>query len=127
MPCIRCGNKVVENQDTGLCGSCGLDDRRAEARANKPQKVHVIRKVSAKEAKRRKTYSQLGKEHLAKHPRCQIKLLGCTKVAVQVHHSGKRGLNLLKTELFQSACLHCHTQIETVLSAKERREKGFLK
>lgn len=74
-----------------------------------------------------KTYSQKRKEHLRKHPYCQIRLEGCTRKAYQVHHSAKRGKNLNNEETFLSACQECHDYVEFKMSAKERRERGFLK
>jgi uncharacterized Zn finger protein (UPF0148 family) len=127
MPCKDCGNPIVENQDTGLCASCGASRRKAERLAQKPIKTYRIPKVSLKSKDALKTYSQKRKEHLKKHPYCQIKLQGCTQRASQIHHSAKRGANLNKEETFLSACENCHNIVERVLSAAERRKLGLLK
>lgn len=133
MPCVRCDNKIVENPDTGLCASCGADDRKAERTAirdaNKPA-FKPIPKMSKKLAVETRKYSGKGgtrEEHLKENPYCQIRLIGCENVATQVHHCAKRGKNLNNKETFKSACQHCHDKVEFVLSAKERRELGLLK
>lgn len=73
-------------------------------------------------------YAHKKAEHLKKHPDCQAKLLGCQndRKTNQLHHGAKRGENLNKEEFFITVCVHCHSVIETKLSASERREKGLL-
>lgn len=117
----------VENKTTGLCASCGHAKRKEERVASKEKKVYKIRKVSKKHAKELKTYSQVREEYLKRHPFCEIRLLGCTSRATDIHHVGKRGLNLSDPSTFKAACRSCHTILETKLSAAERREKGLLK
>lgn len=124
MSCLRCGNKVVEYD--GLCASCRSDDRKAERVAAKPVKVYHMPKVSPKRKEENKTYAVLSAEHLKEHPDCQIKLIGCTNKGNVVHHAAKRGKNLNVKKYFRTACTFCHSEIEFKLSAKERREKGFL-
>lgn len=122
----ECGN-VVENRETGRCASCAHAVRKA---AKVKQKiVQPVKKVSEKEAKRLIEYSKLQKEYLAAHLICQAKIKDvCTGIANQVHHTAKRiGDNLLDVESFLAVCPDCHVAIETMLSASERREKGFLK
>lgn len=126
MSCIRCGNKIVENKDTGLCGSCSLEGRKAEREAAKPVKAYRIPKMSPRRQGEMKTFEVLKAEHLKEHPNCQIKLIGCTNKGNTVHHTAKRGKNLNVKKYFKTACQHCHHQIEFVMSSTERREKGFL-
>lgn len=112
----------------GICASHNHEQRKAEREAKKPVKKYVIPKRSEKKKKEDVKYSKLRKEQLTEHPECQIKIKDiCERVAIEVHHPGKRGKNYLKKELFMSACRPCHNHVETVMSAKERRLKGYLK
>lgn len=122
-----CGNPI-ENKDTGLCASCNHAQRDAAKKANKVKVFKPIRKVSKKMAKDLRKYGLKKAAHLAKHPDCQVRLVGCQNnlKTNTVHHAAKRGKNLNNEETFLTACEYCHDQIEFVLSAKERREKGLL-
>jgi hypothetical protein len=122
----HCGN-ISENKETGDCASCSHEKRKSLRGISKQKKIFQIKKQSTKRTMERPEYTKMAKEHLKQHPDCQIMLLGCTKKATQVHHSKKRGFNYLNREFFMSACHQCHHQIEFVMSAKERRERGFLK
>lgn len=123
--CIDCGNEKIEAN--GRCASCAAQKRKEQRLDARPRKTYRMPKVSVKQKEALKTYAVKRKEHLKKHPYCQLKLQGCTNRATQVHHSAKRGINLNKEETFMSACECCHDQVERRLSAKERREGGFLK
>jgi hypothetical protein len=112
---------------TDQCASHNAMDRKLAKVAMKEKKVYLIPKVSNKMAVDLRLYYKKREAHLKKHPSCQIKLIGCTGKATTVHHSAKRGKNLTNEETFMSGCGHCHHLVETKLSAKERREKGFLK
>ncbi len=130
MLCKECGNNPIENRDTGLCASCGAAARkmaRIGARVAKRLTAPPIPKLSQKMATDLRTYNQKRIEHLKRYPHCQIRLLGCTHIGTSVHHSAKRGKNLNNEETFMTACHHCHVKIETVMSAAERRGRGFLK
>lgn len=81
----ECG-KISENRDTGLCGSCSRAERKAETDALKVKKVYRIPKQSAKMKEDLKTYSKLRTWYLKDHPNCELMLIGCTKVAVEIHH-----------------------------------------
>lgn len=121
----ECGRKAGRN---GKCESCSHAIRKAEKNALKePKKQKPIPKRSAKRIEEDKEYKVLRIEQLTEHPECQIKIMGiCLGKADQVHHSGKRGKNYLKKELFKSACGPCHKHVENVMSAKDRRLQGFL-
>lgn len=121
----KCGNPS-ENRSTGDCASCAHAKRKEERAKRKGKKVYKIRKVSTKQAKELRTYSKVREEYLKDHPFCQLKLVGCMIKATDIHHIHKRGKSLNSTETFLAACRHCHTILETKLSAQERREKGFL-
>jgi hypothetical protein len=120
-----CGN-ISENKDTGKCASCAHAERRAEKQALKVKVVTPVKKISAKRKEENKEYTPLKKQFLIDNPECQIKLIGCTKVAVDVHHCAKRGINFLNVKTWKSGCRWCHDIVETKLSAEERRERGLL-
>lgn len=125
--CVDCGSSKIENFDIMLCSSCGQARRKEARNAAKVKVVTPIRKVSKKMAKDLQDYGVLRRVHLQEHPECQINIPGvCDGQATTVHHCAKRGVNLLKADTFKSACMSCHTFIETKMSAEERREKGFL-
>lgn len=125
--CKICGSDRIEHYGLMLCASCNADRRREERKALKPKKeVKAISKISAKQAKALKEYAPKKEQHLKDHPNCQARLIGCTNRNNTVHHCAKRGKNLSKEEYFLTACDWCHDQIEFVMSAQERKEKGFL-
>jgi len=51
MPCNICGHSIIENKDTGLCASCGANERKAERNSNKPIKSYQLPKVSQRRKK----------------------------------------------------------------------------
>jgi len=114
---------------TDFCASHNYAIRKqAKEDAKPPKVVKAIPKMTEKMAKELATFEVKKAAHLKKHPDCQVKLIGgCTNRNNVVHHAGKRGKNLNNEETFMTACDYCHDQIEFVLSAKERREKGFLR
>jgi len=123
----NCGN-IVENRDTGLCSSCSHAIRKSERNAKKVVVVSAPRKVSPKMAKDLQDYSVQRRQFLSEHTECQARVApNCDGMALEVHHAAKRGANLLNVETFVAVCRPCHIYIETVMSAKERREKGLLK
>lgn len=125
----ECG-RIAENRDTGLCASCAAAIRKAERQAGKEKKpIRKIKPVSDKMRQKLKEYKPAKDQHLREHPDCQVRLIGCqnNRETNSVHHSAKRGKNLANKETFLTACVWCHYQIEFVLTAKERRERGFLR
>lgn len=125
----NCGN-IVENKDTGLCASCSAAIRKAERQAGKEKKpIRKIKPVSDSMRQKLKEYKPAKEQHLKEHPDCQVRLIGCqnNRETNSVHHAAKRGKNLANKETFLTACEHCHHQIEFVLSAAERRERGYLR
>jgi len=86
-----------------------------------------IKPVSKVHAKELRSYFQKRKDFLETHKVCQAKLIRCEGKAVEVHHCAKRGKNLNNESTFMAVCAACHNQIERVISAVERRERGFLK
>lgn len=131
--CTGCGNPVIENWDLYLCASCAHRHRKEARQAARPQPTYQmpsrkpINPVSEKMAAKLVTFEQKKKVHLQAHPDCQARLTQCTNHNNTVHHTAKRGKNLNNEETFLTVCQDCHNQIEFVMSAKERRERGFLK
>jgi len=123
-------------QCEGATDYCGTHNREMRKRGEKMVKLieeskkkrgYQIPKVSEKQAKKNSLYSKQRKEHLNKFPHCQIRLVGCTHIAFEIHHSEGRGENTNKAESFLSACPHCHKILHDKLSAKEARELGLKK
>lgn len=128
MTCICEPSDIKERN--GHSSSCNRYNRKLETdsrkAAQKKASQKQIAKVSDKMALALKEYAKKKAAHLAAHPDCQIKLIGCTNRNNTVHHSARRGKNLNNENTFKTACDYCHHQIEFVLSAKENKEKGFL-
>ena len=118
---------LVEGR-TEMCATHNHEQRKAMKQARNIKVVAPVKKVSSQRQKDQAEYNILRELQLKEFPKCQIKLKGiCTVIAIQVHHSAKRGKNYLNKGTFLSACDECHKHLETKLSAAERREKGLLK
>lgn len=88
----------------------------------KPKKS--IRKVSLKMVTELQKYRFIRAEYLARYPKCQAKLEGCTKGSTQIHHQkGRIGDLLTDSTHFLAVCHNCHHWIE--LHPVEAKEKGF--
>jgi hypothetical protein len=113
-------NNPVENQDTGLCPSCGRKQRKQQEA--KPKKVYRIPSVSKKQKKAISEYSKAKAEFFndPKNRICRVcKLPG----ADSIHHSRGRIGSLLTDQRYfipihsfnvhpQFGC-SCHEYIET--------------
>lgn len=71
-----------------------------------------------------KEYKPLVKSFLEKHPLCEIKSPECTVVAVCVHHTKRRGSNLMNEKYFKASCARCNIWVEE--HPKEAFEMGHL-
>lgn len=112
----------------GICARHNREARRAESDALKPKKVYRIPKESEKRKIERPIYNREAKQFIIDNPECQLKIMGgCTGKSNQVHHSKRRGKYYLDKSTWLACCQYCHDQVEFVLSAKENRERGFLK
>lgn len=124
--CPTCGTTKTERN--GYCASCNHAARKEERRASQVKVVKPIRKVSKKTAKELQDYSVQRRQYLAEHPECEARVSPtCDGDSCEIHHSAKRGTNLLNIETFVAVCRPCHRFIEDVMSAEERREKGLLR
>lgn len=124
--CESCGNPKVEAFNR--CASCNARARKEAMNAKRVRIVKPIRKVSPKMAKNLADYSVQWKQYLAAHTGCEARVApNCDGDSCEVHHSAKRGANLLNIDTFVATCRPCHIYIENVMSAEERREKGLLR
>lgn len=102
-----CDNPV-ENQDTGLCASCGLEARREAKRAAKVKEIKPIKKVSQKRAGETREYLVKKAKYLEVFSICQAK--GCSKPSSDLHHrQGRQGKKLTDETLFIALCFDHHT------------------
>lgn len=126
--CVDCGSlNKIENHYLMLCAGCAHARRKAERQAKQVKIVSAPRKVSAKMAKDLQDYSVQRRQYLAGHTECEARVApDCDGDSCEIHHSAKRGSNLLNIETFVAVCRPCHIYIETVMSAEERRERGLL-
>lgn len=61
---------------------------------------------------------------LIANPVCQAKLVGCTGVASDVHHTaGRVGDNYLNMSKWKALCRNCHTWVEN--NPEEAKELGL--
>lgn len=124
--CPSCGTTKTERN--GYCASCNHAARKEERESKKVKVVKPIRKVSKKMAKDLQDYGVQRRQYLAEHTECEARVSPqCDGDSCEVHHSAKRGANLLNIETFVAVCRPCHVHIETVMRAEERREKGLLR
>jgi hypothetical protein len=85
------------------------------------EKPKSISPVSKKRRGEMDEYSRLRDAFLTAKPRCEAKLVGCTGVSTDVHHSkGRVGDNYLNIGTWVSLCRSCHKFVEeNPLEAKE--------
>lgn len=111
--CVECDNPKVENQDTGLCASCGAARRKQDR--IKPKIVKPVKKVTEKRAKQNQEYAKLRKEYLEVYPVCEV--VECHNKSKEIHHmAGRDGDKLTDPDNFLAVCPSCHHKI-TVDSA----------
>ena len=118
-----CCNYVEGN--TEGCGSCNAAARKAAKL--KVKVVTQVKKVSPQIAKKLNEYDIKRAKHLKDHPECQVKLIDCEEIGIEIHHAEPRATGLNKEEYFLTVCRPCHDKLHNLLSASERREKGLLK
>lgn len=83
------------------------------------------KKVSDKRRVENEIYRKLRKEYLLDHAYCEMKLIGCERTAIEIHHTASRGKNLNEVSTWKATCRHCHDLLHNKLSAKEARDKGL--
>lgn len=125
----ECG-KMTETPMIDYCATHNREQRKmvsnvakeTEKRKNKKP----IKPLSDKRKKDNLVYMKRRRHYLEKYPFCQLKLVGCTNTATEIHHvNGRIGSNLTNTNGFKSACHSCHRQLHDKISAKEARAKGL--
>lgn len=76
------------------------------------KKVYKIKPLSDKRAIQNKAYLTLRKVYLENHKECQIKGVGCSIKAVEIHHEkGRIGKLLTDVNFFVAICRNCHKNI----------------
>ncbi len=107
--------------------------KRSTKRLNRTQ----VRRVSKKHARELREYQKVRVEYLAEHAACEAgpiilaarlpvayQVPRCGVWSNQVHHTARRGPNLLNKDTFCACCPDCHRWIET--HAQKSRELGLL-
>ena len=69
--------------------------------------------ISKKRKVEQDEYSKRRELFLIAHPKCEAKLVGCTSVATDVHHTeGRIGDNYLNMSKWKALCRNCHQWVE---------------
>jgi hypothetical protein len=126
---MTCSTPLCENYCEGATNHCATHNalaRKEHRNSLKEKKKYVIPKVTAKRKEENKAYTPLRKKYLEDHPDCEIKLIGCTGKATQIHHCSTSHKDFLNIKTWKSSCKECHRFLETVLSAQARRNLGLL-
>lgn len=121
-----CLTDLSPTERNGHTATCNFQRRKAERNSLKEKNKYVIPKVTAKRKEENKAYTPLRKKYLEDHPYCEIRLIGCTGKATQIHHCSTSHKDFLNTKTWKAADDHCHGIVERVLSASERRKLGLL-
>lgn len=88
------------------------------------EKPKSIARVSPKRKTEMDEYSKRRELFLIAHPRCEANLVGCTRVATDVHHTeGRVGNNYLNMSKWKALCRHCHQWVEE--NPEEAKELGL--
>lgn len=122
--CIECDNPKVENQDTGLCASCGAERRKAQRQARKTKVIVPVKKITEKRAKQNREYLEMREQFLEQYPVCQVK--DCQNKATEIHHIQGRANDLLTNpENFLAICEAHHRHFTT--NSAEALKEGYSK
>ncbi|MEY2869799.1 MAG: hypothetical protein RIR01_2301 [Bacteroidota bacterium] len=114
-------NVTIDGVRCRFCKECALNPK-----VNITLTPTQIKKKSDKKVIEDRLYSILRKKHMEEFPLCQAKLPVCTNVAVDIHHTAKRGVNTNNVSTWISVCRACHNWIHFVDPA-QARELGLLK
>ena len=91
-------------------------------------KPKPIKARSAKRAKDDRVYLKLRSEYLTNNPLCEARLMKCTGVSTEIHHtySGTdRNKYYLITPTWMGVCRNCHNEIHD--NPKQAKTLGYLK
>jgi len=114
--------KAKTRDNPCMCKDC----YNAEKSSHKPpiKAREPIKKVSDKQAKINRLYTDMRVQYLKMIHHCQVSSDDCTHIATQVHHrSGRIGNNMLDTTKWLSVCYSCHEKIER--NPSWAYEKGY--
>lgn len=104
-------------------GYCASHKIYSDVKVEKPK--YVIPKRSEKLKGEMKEYKKEVVEFLLKNKLCKIKSPVCTKIAVTVHHTKRRGKNLRNQRDWLPCCIACNGHLEE--NDFEARQNGHLK
>lgn len=122
--CIQCDCRPIENKDTGLCATCGFENRRLERKLKTTKVVVPIKKITEKRAKQNREYLEIREQFLEQYPVCQVK--DCQNKATEIHHIQGRANDLLTNpENFLAICSTHHTHFTT--NSAEAIKEGYSK
>lgn len=122
--CVQCDCRPIENRDTGLCATCGFENRRLERQDKKVRIVKPVKKVTEKRAKQNREYLEMREQFLDQYPICQVK--DCQNKATAIHHIQGRANDLLTNpENFLAICESHHTYYTE--HSKEAIENNYSK
>jgi hypothetical protein len=91
-------------------------------------KPKPIKQRSAKRAKDDKVYLKLRSEYLEHNPLCEARLMKCTGVSTEIHHTHSgtdRNKYYLITPTWLAVCRNCHNEIHD--NPKQAKTLGYLK
>jgi hypothetical protein len=140
---LKFDNSVCDSPCEGTTDYCGTHNRQLRKEAqehfkslekrkqqlNKPKKIY---KAPAKVSEKRKVlnaeYSILRDQFLKNHDKCELKLLGCTIMSNEVHHTASgtnKVKNLNNVSTWKAACTTCHMELHDKMAARLARELGL--
>ena len=86
-------------------------DEKPEPKAKKVPKR--IKPLSDKRTVQNDLYLKLRKIYLDSHNMCDVRLIGCTHYATEIHHAeGRIGFRLTDISNFVAICRNCHILVE---------------
>jgi hypothetical protein len=126
---MKCSIEDCDNPregNTEHCASHNFEKRKAEREAKKVKVVKPVKKVSERRADELKEYPSKKRKFLNENPNCQLKQIGCTGKATEIHHCSISANNFLNEKTWKGGCSNCHHFVEVYMSAEERRILGLL-
>lgn len=90
-----------------------------------PKEKQPIAKRSKKQRGIMKELSLMYPVFLEQHPECEIRLLGCLRIATEVHHvKGRIGDQVFEVVDWRASCSYCNCALE---NDPEAHKKGLKK
>jgi hypothetical protein len=87
-----------------------------------PKIAPPLKKESEKTKSVKTELKKLYPIFLAKHPKCQLKMEGCTIKSTCIHHTEGRGVNEVKNEkTWKASCTSCNRVVEEKHAEAEKK------